>query len=117
MEYWFRGKRLADGQWEYGGIDDKSSSIISCHQFIPLDPNTLGLHTGDHDIHYVGIYHGDILRMLDATEKLLIVVTWTKYGWTFELHEDSVIDQFPDHFTMGRCKVVGNIWDGINDDW
>lgn len=116
MEYRFRGKRLSDNQWEYGGVNDKNTSIVSCHQFILIDPDTLGMHTGEYDIHHCEIYHGDILEVVDAPERCLIVVQLTKYGWTFELHEDSVVDQFPDEFSMGRCKVVGNIWDGVKND-
>ena len=40
VEYWFRGKKFTGG-WEYGGINDKGDCIVSCHQFIPVDPQTL----------------------------------------------------------------------------
>lgn len=136
MEFWFRGKRLSDNQWEYGGVDDKSSSIISCHQFIPIDPDTLGMHTGFHDVHRYGIFHGDILKVQSSQEEvepLLITVMWSNWKFTIQPYNSSVslsdifnrISKFSgkgskiallSNFPWERCKIVGNLWDGVNYD-
>ena len=116
MEYWFRAKRLSDNQWEYGGVDDKSSSIIAHYQFIPIDPDTLGLHTGAHDVHLCGIYHGDILRFWVNGKRLLIVIQWDGWRFAISIHENSETSKFPKKFSFEDGKIVGNLWDGIQEN-
>ena len=113
MEYWFRAKRLDDDQWEYGGVDGSNTHIISHYQFIPIRSDTVGIHMGLSDVNGYGVYHGDILQVLDAPEDLFLEVAFTPFGWTYEIHESSVGRQFPANFSVKRCKVVGNVWDGI----
>lgn len=118
MEFWFRGKRLSDDQWEYGGVDDKSASIISHHQFIPIDPDTLGLFTGITDVDGQGIYHGDILRIVGSKSQLLIMVLWTNWKFTIKPYRAPHLEEFMtmSRFSWNQSKVVGNIWDGVVDE-
>lgn len=115
IEYWFRGKK-SNGEWEYGGINDKGDCIVSHHQFIPVDPQTVGLKSPAHDVHYYGIYSGDILRLWTENKKLLLVVNWD--GWKFDLdvHPNSETEKLPENLVLSDCKIVGNIWDGVVDN-
>lgn len=114
MEYWFRAKTLLNNQWEYGGVDDKNSSIINHHQFIPIDPATLGLYSGITDAEGNNVCHGDIVEMWINSNRLLVIVIWDASGWSYKIHDSSEIHNIPDHFKLSKSKVVGNIWDGFN---
>ena len=115
VEYWFRGKKF-NGEWEYGGINDNGDCIVSCHQFIPVDPQTIGMKSPYHDIHSCGIYSGDILRLWTEDKKLLLIVIWSGWKFDFSIHPNSETERLPQDFTMNKCKIVGNVWEGIIDD-
>lgn len=115
VEYWFRGKKF-NGGWEYGGINDKGDCIVSCHQFIPVDPQTVGMKFPAHDVHSCGIYSGDILLLWVNDKKLLVSVDWDGWKYNYSVHQDSELFELPEDFNISNCRIVGNVWEGITND-
>lgn len=119
----FRGKRIDNGQWAYGDLNDYSYSpkivVPSEGVMYDVDPATVGQYTGLADRHNVEIYKGDIVRINhpqdttgDFTNKLGRVFWWDEEGGWYHGHE-SVKDGSgrPPKRMWPFTEVVGNVYD------
>lgn len=73
----FRGKRIDNGEWIYGGIDIQDYPVIFDHDCIAhsaydVDPETVGQYSGIKDIVGERIFDGDKVKG-PTSEKLAVV--------------------------------------------
>ena len=92
----FRGKRIDNGEWAFGGILQHEGYNAICvfsdyhnwHEFIEVDPETVGQYTGKKDTEQTEIYDGDQLYAPgNLTEELQYVgmVEWDKEDARWEV--------------------------------
>lgn len=130
----FRGKKLSDGEWVYGGITYKANRafIITIIEYCPdtrdwdmaeyykkhpqfnaqmieVDPSTVGLYTGREDKKQKDIFYGDIL-LVGTTKKEKCVVIWDNDDAKFGFYYDDAFYDFAE-WEDYQLEVIGNLWD------
>ena len=130
-EYKFRGKRLDNGEWVYGGllvtqmsgmyiIGTKTKSTphkiggeiasVSIRDVVwqyEVDPDTAGQYTGLHDKNGVEMYEGDIYHQGD--KNILYVVVWHDTSFIGKQLKSSSYAGLT--YWLDRIEVIGNIYD------
>ena len=116
-EILFRGKRIDNGEWVYGGyyhekigeyltavfiIESLTSGVRESHRVIP---ETVGQYTGYTDDYAKKIFEGDILRVLSTNcYGNDLCYTLTLYDMTDTVEMERIN-------TANEVKVIGNIHD------
>ena len=128
-EILFRGKRIDDGEWEFGYYvkafniySEEKISIIynplcayiqgALTDFAFVNPETICQYTGLNDKNGKKIFEGDIVTVPGDDE--LYAVTWDEYTAAWSLNAEALVYTF-DNFWGYEVEVVGNVYD--NPDW
>ena len=117
----FRGKRKDNGDWVYGGIlqkDDYTAIVVwsdykGWHEFIEIDPETVGQCTGLEDKNKQKTYKDDEILLCESRIKGIV-----KYdNWSCQY---VVVDKENRYITDFKTiaeqqltfEVIGNIYEG-----
>lgn len=109
---WGRGI-FSEGEWVFGELHtDTIDPHIHCGigKKAPVDTETVGQHTGLHDMNGKDIYEGDIVKCGNFVYQ---VVYEGKRFASFALHckEDMFLHYFGEAMEAKDCVVIGNIHD------
>ena len=111
-EILFRGKRLANGKWVYGGFHSRfqRSFIIGMSQSMRIDgteliPETVGQYTGLTDKNGTKIFEGDIVKHPIGT----FIVKFLNGTFLSSLTETNYLSFLC--AIHNRSEVIGNIHD------
>ena len=118
-EILFKAKRLSDGKWVYGDLNQLQDSTIihwynnGCRVADEVDPSTVCQYTGLTDKNGKKIFEGDIVRRETAYYGKRNV-----YDEPVVWEDDIENDSFGEPYTSGYCihggnwEVIGSIHDG-----
>ena len=124
----FRAKELHTGEWVYGwylktffggpGLShaildryEAALNMVHCHE---IDESTLGQYTGVNDMHKVGIFEGDIVRVITGRVCKVEWFSSLQYvGWDL-VPIGNLNCPPPKKEDLWRCEVIGNIHDYPN---
>lgn len=129
IEIKFRGKRVDNGEWVYGGILQHEGYTAICvhsdyhqwHEFIEVDPKTVGQYIGFNDRDDREIYQGDIVAVdcdcdpgdyaTCSHDPNLNIVIWdqTEASFSFRGIMFRADDMHTDYTDM--WDAVGNVYD------
>ena len=124
----FRARSIDDHGWVFGDLDynikRRSARIHSYHDdgsykgYFEVEVETVGQFSGLCDMNGNAIYEGDIVEWEKDTRKYVIKFWDGMFYASVKEYNEGVFGGFPLHaFTQGdegyRCKIVGNIHDGI----
>lgn len=124
----FRARSIDDHGWVFGDLEynikRRSAKIHSYHDdgsykgYFEVEVETVGQFSGLCDMNGNAIYEGDIVEWEKDNRKYVIKFWDGMFYASVKEYNEGVFGGFPLHaFTQGdegyRCKIVGNIHDGI----
>lgn len=107
----FKGKKISDGNWitaESYEKDENGGVLIGGTWFV--EPDSVGVFTGLHDINGEPVFTGDILTVSMTGLDMDVVITWNTYEAKFQA--DRVIGgKFSDITAakVARWRLISNI--------
>jgi uncharacterized phage protein (TIGR01671 family) len=118
----FRGKRVDNGEWEYGYYDGcyETATINYLKNGIPYNvcvtSKTIGQYTGLKDKNGKEIYEGDIVVFEDMTSTesgywerdCIGIVVWGEETAAFEVTNRLSAESYE---VLSDCEVIGNIYE------
>lgn len=124
-ELLFRGKRIDNGEWEYGKfVTFKSLMKRREYYIIPVfseslcgisvDPRTIGQYTGLDDMNTERIFEGDIIQC--SVDSKLYKVEYVSENWFGFCFIKYGTDECMHLYELDECdiKVVGTIYDNLD---
>ena len=124
----FRARSIDDHGWAFGDLEynrkRRSARIHSYHDdgsykgYFEVEVETVGQFSGFCDMNGNTIYEGDIVEWEKDNRKYVIKFWDGMFYASVKEYNEGVFGGFPLHaLTQGdegyRCKIVGNIHDGI----
>lgn len=124
----FRARSIDDHGWVFGDLEynikRRSARIHTYHDdgsykgYFEVEVETVGQFSGLCDMNGNAIYEGDIVEHEKDNRKYVIKFWEGMFYASVKEYNEGVFGGFPLHaFTQGdegyRCKIVGNIHDGI----
>ena len=106
----FRGK-TETGEWVYGGINDTGTAIVKQFQFIPVDPQSVGMFTGFRDSAGNMVYEGDIIHnKFDMLNNSNETVFWNSFTGAFNIKRinQPYTDFLDKKYIEENMEVVGS---------
>ena len=115
-EYEFRGKRVDNGEWVYGGISFQHNKAFIYTDDLPydntveIDPATVGQYIGRKDKNNKKVWEGDLVRCRDSYEPLTFQGKVSFDNASFFVKTDT-----GGHYRWMdyEVEVIGNIFDNI----
>lgn len=103
-EILFRGKRLDNGEWEFGDLYHRGEEVVITSFYtkrhVAVDPKTVGQFTGHEDEKGKPIFEGDVLLVIRGRTKYVCAI--------------KDIRQLPDAMfgsSVKSIEIVSDIWD------
>lgn len=124
----FRGKSINSHSWVFGDLEynrkKRSARIHSYYDdgsykgYLPVEEKTVGQFSGLYDMNWNEIYEDDIVEWEKDNRKYVVKFWDGMFYASVNEYNDDVFGGFPLHILnqheVGyRCKIVGNIHDGI----
>lgn len=118
-EILFRGKRIDNGEWEYGGCvftENKVCLIYNQTHSIDLqgctvEENSVGQYTGWTDKNGKKVFEGDIVRYNDTIHKVIFCTINGSAFFGITMPERGEIWNFDGITCANKMEVIGNIHD------
>lgn len=117
----FRGKRLIDGTWIYGGFLKTQKinkyQVGGTSRYNTIIPETLGQYVGLHDKHGREIYEGDVVKFIDydsydeGFENAGVVKHSGNMFYITNRFSVNMEDLVDDLECSMYCEVIGNVHD------
>lgn len=118
-EIFFRGKRTDNGEWVYGnlvrGYDEKYAYIVEfgnkemCRNYVDVNPETVGQHTGLTDKNGKRIFEGDIVKRFWFGKMCIYQIVYDNGLASFIGQAGIKFTTFD--YDSTEFEVVGNIYD------
>lgn len=129
----FRGKRLDNGEWVYGDLENckiRQKSFIHTytddgkyHCQFEVDPDTVGQYTGRTDVDDDKIFEGDVLTVTIFDHNGLDTMHTVVVKWDEEYAQFMCVDVNDENcmwvlgwiiLNDGEPLIIGNRWDNLS---